>query len=63
MSKPIAIHRNKWQKNFPNVVLNSALGNACKHVQYLTAKTGNLDAAVSMVMDLINPNFFLNLSV
>ncbi len=38
------------------------MGNASKHVQYLAAKTGNLDAAVSMVMDLINPETITRLT-
>ena len=48
--------RNKWQVNFPKVVLNAALGEASKHIYYSAAKSGDLDAALLMLEDLINPD-------
>lgn len=42
------------QKHFPNVVIAGALGTLAKHPDYVTAKAGDLQAAVRVVDDLIN---------
>lgn len=53
--KPIAPYRQPWQADFPNVILNAGLGDASKHSSYAAAKAGDLNAAILLVKDLINP--------
>jgi hypoxanthine-guanine phosphoribosyltransferase len=50
----IAPYRQKWQNCFPNVILNAALGDASKHSYYVAAKSGDLDAALILAIDLVN---------
>lgn len=54
MKGQIAPYRIAWSENFPPVILNSGLGDASKHPQYLAAKSGDLEAAAKLVSDLIS---------
>ncbi|MEI6746932.1 MAG: hypothetical protein WCL34_13295, partial [Methylococcaceae bacterium] len=54
MDNLIAPYRQKWQNCFPNVILNAALGDASKHSYYVAAKSGDLDAALILAIDLVN---------
>ncbi|MEI6708829.1 MAG: hypothetical protein WCK96_17030 [Methylococcales bacterium] len=54
MINPIAPYRQAWQKDFPKVILNAALGDASKHSSYLAAKSGDLEAALMLATDLIS---------
>lgn len=53
MHKAIAPYRQGWGENFPKVILNAPLGNAAKHPSYISAKSGDLEAAVILVEDLV----------
>jgi hypoxanthine-guanine phosphoribosyltransferase len=54
MNDLIAPYRQKWQNDFPKVVLNAALGDASKHSHYVAAKSGDLDAALILAIDLVH---------
>lgn len=51
---PIAPYRQVWEKNFPPVVLQAAIGCAKKHSSYEVAKAGGIEAALILANDLIN---------
>jgi hypothetical protein len=54
MNKKIAPYRQKWEPNFPKVILNSPMGEAAKHPRYIEAKYGDLEAALTLATDLIS---------
>lgn len=46
--------RYPWCSSFPKVILNGKLGDIREHPSYEPAKAGDLDAALSLVQDVIN---------
>ncbi len=52
--KPIAPYRQVWEKNFPPVILQAALGNAKNNPSYEQAKAGEIEAALLLASDLVN---------
>lgn len=62
MTHPIAPYREKWQPNFPKVILNAASGKASKHPSYFSAKNGDLEATLNLATDLINQSAITELS-
>jgi hypoxanthine-guanine phosphoribosyltransferase len=52
--KPIAPYRQAWEKNFPPVVLQAAIGCAKKHSSYEQAKAGDIESALLLASDLVN---------
>ena len=63
MNDLIAPYRQKWQNDFPKVILNAALGDASKHSNYLAAKSGDLNAALILAIDLINQEAIEKLAI
>lgn len=51
---PILFNRVDWPKYFPKVILNTPLGKAAEHPDYMAAKSGDLKAAIRLTTDLIN---------
>ena len=52
--KPIAPYRHVWEKDFPPVVLQAAIGCAKKHPSYEKAKAGDIESALLLANDLVN---------
>ena len=52
--KPIAPYRQVWEKNFPPVILQAAMGSAKRHPSYEAAKAGGIEAALTLADDLAN---------
>jgi hypoxanthine-guanine phosphoribosyltransferase len=52
--KPIAPYRQVWEKTFPPVILQAAIGGAKKNSRYEAAKAGEIEAALILAHDLVN---------
>jgi len=54
MMKPIAPYRQVWEKDFPPVILQAAIGCAKKHPYYEAAKAGDIESALVLASNLVN---------